>query len=207
MRNGYLVLDLPEVSADRLASADLLVVGAPSREYNRKERKTIMDFVQRGGNVVITAGYERIGACRSLLQDFGFYVGLDPNDDREPPALGHFKAPYLQAENRKVQVYVRFHAAWSVGCTDPNAQIIAYGTANRPVIVQRQVGRGKVVLVGDTCFAMNKNLENEDGSAFEGMRENADFWRWFISRLRGEPMWVPDALKEQDQASAKEEKP
>lgn len=205
MRNGYLLLDLPEVSAERLEGADLLVVVAPSREYSGAERKAIVDFVGRGGHLVIMAGYDGARACRSLLCDLGFYVGLDPNDDREPPALGYFKAPYLRSENQ--MAYVRFHAAWPIGCTDPNAQVMAYGLGSQPIVMLRRVGSGKVVMVGDTGFAMNKNLENEDGSPFEGMRENADFWRWFITRLRDEPMWIPDALKEQKQPSAKEETP
>ncbi len=56
-------------------------------------------------------------------------------------------------------------------------------------------GKGTVVLVGDTCFAMNKNLEYESGTAFEGLRENADFWRWLLSFLRGETMWIPPVLR------------
>jgi len=52
-----------------------------------------------------------------------------------------------------------------------------------PVIVVRRVGKGLVAVIGDTCFAMNKNLEREDGSPFEGLRENAVFWRWFLALL------------------------
>ena len=68
---------------------------------------------------------------------------------------------------------------------------MAYGRGELPVIIQTRVGHGKVVVIGDTCFAMNKNLERRDGSPFEGMRENAHFWRWFLTVLRDEPMWIP----------------
>ena len=47
------------------------------------------------------------------------------------------------------------------------------------------------MLVGDTGFVMNKNLEWEDGRAFEGMRENADFWRWYLTDLTDRPRWIP----------------
>jgi hypothetical protein len=50
------------------------------------------------------------------------------------------------------------------------------------------------VFVGDTGFAMNKNLEHEGGEPFEGMRENADFWRWLLPELtESEPRWIPAA--------------
>ena len=107
----------------------------------------------------------------------------------EPQPLGHFKVPYVDAGEYKS--YVRYWAAWPVACTATNAQVIAYGHGDKPVIVQRTIGKGKVVVIGDTCFAMNKNLEREDGQPIEGMRENAHFWRWFLTALRDQPMWVP----------------
>lgn len=194
MRDDYLTLDLPEVSRERLAGADLLVVVAPSQAYSKQELAVIREFVNQGGSLVVTVGYDQVGASRSLLDAFAFYIGEDPAYNREPPALGHFKAPYLRSESRIV--YVRFHAAWPIGCTDPAAQVMAYGSENRPVMILRRVGSGKVVVVGDTGFAMSKNLEYEDGSPFEGLRENADFWRWFITRMRDQPMWVPEALQQ-----------
>ena len=55
----------------------------------------------------------------------------------------------------------------------------------------RRLGRGKAVVVADTDFAMNKNLEREGGQPFEGMRENADFWRWLLDYLNDLPAWTP----------------
>ena len=39
------------------------------------------------------------------------------------------------------------------------------------------------------------DLESEDGTPFEGLRENADFWRWLLTMIRGEPMWIPPQLQ------------
>ena len=65
-----------------------------------------------------------------------------------------------------------------------------------PTIVVRDVGRGKVVVIGDTGLAMNKNLERRDGRPFEGMRENSDFWRWLLARLRGRRTdWLPAQVR------------
>jgi hypothetical protein len=70
----------------------------------------------------------------------------------------------------------------------------------------RRIGKGKVVVVGDTAFAMNKNLEIEGGQPFEGMRENPHFWRWLLTYLRDRPRWVPpdpDAERAAHEASTK----
>ncbi len=118
-------------------------------------------------------------------------------------------------------VYVRFNAAWPVTCKAPDAEIIAEGIADRPfdatagtfrmegnvflpVIIVRPVGKGKMVVIGDTDFASNKNLENKDGTPIEGLRENADFWRWFLAKLRGLPEWKPPSTQPTQPAPAPE---
>ena len=193
MRNDYLAFSLAEFTAERIEKADLLISIAPSSSFSGKEQEIVRDFVTNGGTFIIMAGLERAYPSRSLLSYLGFSFGVDEPDSPEPPALGHFKSPYLSSGEQ--QAFVRFHAAWPVYCNDPNARVIAYGQNEKPIIIIRSIGKGKVVVIGDTCFAMNKNLEWEGGQPFEGMRENADFWRWFITQLRDQEMWVPPALK------------
>ncbi|MFQ5506510.1 MAG: DUF4350 domain-containing protein, partial [Planctomycetota bacterium] len=77
-----------------------------------------------------------------------------------------------------------------LGLTQP-ARVIAYGKDNHPVILMRRCGKGSFVVVGDSGFALNKNLERESGQAFEGMRENPDFWRWFLPVLNRGESWIP----------------
>ena len=78
---------------------------------------------------------------------------------------------------------------------DENVRTIAYGRRiggkDLPCIIFRRFGKGKFVVIGDTSFAMNKNLERKDGRPFEGKRENSDFWRWFLTVLKDEPTWSP----------------
>jgi len=201
IRSGYLVLSLPEFTPERLRRAGLVVSIAPAREYTKAERQAVRDFVEEGGIFICTVGWDRRRASRSLLADFGLAVGLDPpgspGPPKEPQPLGHYKAPYMARGSR--QAYVRFNAAWPVACADPGAQPIAYGRMDGrdvPVICLRRVGqKGKFVLVGDTGFAMNKNLERRDGLPIEGLRENADFWRWLLTVLRDEPQWLPPAVQ------------
>jgi len=134
-----------------------------------------------------------------------YYPGYDYDELVNWANLLGMKPPASPWDNH---AYVRFHAAWPVTCDDPTAKIVARGFVDRPfdpisanfkpagshtmpVIVVRTVGKGKFVVIGDTEFATNKNLENEDGSPIEGLRENADFWRSFLADLRGLPAWIP----------------
>jgi hypothetical protein len=191
MRNGYMPLTLCELTPQRLERAGLLICGARSRVFSETEVHTVEQFVSDGGILILTVGYDRADASLPLLRRLGF--GIGPDDASEPAPWGHFKSPYLESVGQRV--YVRFHAAWPVRAEDSNAQVIAYGREDRPVILLRRIGTGKVVLVGDTFFATNQNLEREDGTPFEGLRENADFWRWLIALLRDEHVWVPPALQ------------
>ena len=191
MRNGYMPLTLDEIASPRLERAGLLICGARNRPYSQAEVQSVEQFVSDGALAILTIGYDDADASRPLLDRFGFDFGATSGP--EPVPLGYFKSPYMEANGRRV--YVRFHAAWPIRCEDPNAQVIAYGRDNLPVILLCRVGSGKVLLIGDTFFASNQNLEHEDGTPFEGMRENADFWRWLIALLRDEEVWVPPALQ------------
>ncbi len=196
MRNGYLTLDLPEFTPERLARAGLLVSVTPTRAFSPAEVEAVKTFVNNGGTFILTTGYEQRVPCLPLLDAFGLRVGMPQGSSLEPEPLGHFKSPYLESQGKRV--YVRFHAAWPVAAADPNAQPIAYGRDNQPVIIMHRFGAGKVLLIGDPCFAMNMNLEFENGAPFEGLRENADFWRWLLTMIRGEPMWIPPLLQSGD---------
>ena len=193
MRNGYLTLHLPELTPERLERAGLLVSIAPARAFSPAEVEAVKTFVNNGGAFILMTGYEQTAPCLPLLDAFKLQVGPPQGGWHEPEPLGYFKSPYLESGGKRV--YVRFHAAWPVACSDPNAQVIAYGRDNQPVIVMRPFGAGRVLFVGDPCFATNANLEYENGAPFEGLRENADFWRWLLTMVRGEPMWVPPALQ------------
>ena len=203
MRNGYLTLSLPELTRERLERAGLLVSVAPLREYSAEEILVVEEFVRGGGIFLCTVGYDDRLPSRELLARFGFKVGAVSADDyAEPQPLGRFKSPYLRRGDQRV--YVRFHSAWPVWCSgsEPETRVLTYGRGHEktdlPVIVLRRIGEGKVVVIGDTGFARNENLERRGGEPFDGLRENADFWRWLLQevrRFRSEPAWLPPGLR------------
>jgi len=226
MRHGCLPLVLNELTPERLlneapagttddsggrvrnASATprvwLLVVVAPARQYSPAECQVVEDYVRSGGTLIYIVGYDQGGPSQRLLSILGFRVGASaPVGEGQANALrplGYFKSPFFDGGD--YFAYVRFHAAWPVVCDDPQALVVTQHQPGVPVIVVRRVGKGLVAVIGDTCFAMNMNLEHEDGSPFEGLRENAVFWRWFLALLRDRPqeMWYPPDPKLQSSA-------
>ena len=201
MRDGYLTLNLPEFTRRRIERAGLIVSVAPAREFTPSERDIVRQFVEGGGIFICTVGYEQRGPSASLLADFGFRVGLKSegpnNPEPEPQPMGHFKVPYVQSQQGQQQAFVRYHASWPIAYSGDEADVrtIAYGRRiggkDLPCIMFRRFGKGKFVVIGDTSFAMNKNLERKDGRPIEGKRENSDFWRWFLTVLKDEPTWSP----------------
>lgn len=201
MRDDYVTLGLDDFAEERLQRAGLLVSVAPSRKFSSREITALRNFIEGGGIFICTVGYPEAAGSRDMLAEFGFYVGGPGAFDGtgpEPKPFGHFKAPYFNGGD--YMAYVRFHAAWHVESSDPTAQPIAYGPRDprgQPdqrdpsVILMRRIGRGKMVVVADSDFATNQNLEREGGEPFEGMRENADFWRWLLTYLNDQQVWRP----------------
>ena len=51
-----------------------------------------------------------------------------------------------------------------------------------PTIVQKKIGRGRLVVVGDSYFFHNRNLEGEEG----GILPNIQFFGWFLKQITPE---------------------
>jgi len=203
MRNGYLTLTTPELTSDRLERAAIVVSIAPARPFSPSERKVLDEFVRDGGIFICTVGAEEASASQSLFADFGIRVPASPVPTlgkwREPEPFGRFPTDYLNANDYGAGDYrasVRFYAGWPVEVGIEDGEVLAYamrkGTGlEEPVVVARQVGRGKFVVIGDTGFAMNKNFEYTSGDLFEGWCDNAHFWRWLIARIATKSNWIP----------------
>jgi len=203
MRNGYLTLTMPELTSDRLDRAAIVVSIAPARRFSSSERKLLRRFVDDGGIFICTVGAEEASASQALLADFGIRVPVSPvpsvGNWREPEPFGRIGTHYLDANDYGAGDYrasVALYAGWPVDVDGLDSEVLVYamrdGTAvEAPVAVSRDVGVGKVVVIGDTGFAMNKNLGYTGSEHFDGWYENAHFWRWLIARITGRPDWVP----------------
>jgi len=206
MRSGGQPLLLPRMSAERLQRAAMLISIAPAKAFSASERQMIRQFVDQGGIFILTVGAEESQANAALLEELGFkvpYSPVGPNDPSpEPEPLGCIFGRYIDTDSLKADLM--FYAAWPVESTKPDAVVRVRGNEGWPVIVTRAIGRGTVVVIGDSWFPLNKNLERSDGGPVQGGRHNAHFWRWFLDVLEHRTPWLPPAS---DATSTEAKKP
>jgi hypothetical protein len=192
MRNGYQPFLLPELTGERLERAGMLISIAPARPFSQTERQTVRRFVERGGIYVCMVGADRAPPVQSLLDQFELGVPRVPvrpgEKGVEPRPMSHFTTLY-RALGADYDSGLLIYTGWPVECEKDDRLVI--GFENLPIIALREVGRGKVVLIGDTAFAMNKNLEYVGGEPFNGRYDNAHFWRWLITYLTDQEDWLP----------------
>jgi len=162
MRNGYLTFSMESYEDEKLNTADLLVLIAPSQPFTKKEVARIRDFVFRGGNLILTVGWEEKEASEDLMKQFGLSIDYIP--------LGRFVS-IIPRYNQRVML----SEAWPVLNTEGNFEIIA-SYEKLPVIVRKDYGEGRIILIGDSSFFWNRNLEMEKSH----VQENIQFLRWML---------------------------
>jgi hypothetical protein len=146
VRNGAIPLLLREIDAEALAGAGLLVIIAPGERFSAREVDAIRRWVEDGGRLLASVGFEESEASEDLLAAFGL-------------ALGHI--PLGPVEVQREAGMVRFHEAWPVHAPDGQAQTIVDGYGY-PLAVYRPWGEGGVLLVGDSSFLLGGTLEDQD---------------------------------------------
>jgi hypothetical protein len=200
------------LTRERLERAAIVVSIAPARRFSRTERRRIYEFLEAGGLFICTVGAEEASASRSLWEDFGIRVPISPVPTvgrwREPEPIGRIRSLYLNASDYgrgDYKVGVMFHAGWPVEAEISNADVLVRAHQERPIAVSRAVGRGHLVVIGDTGFAMNKNLEYIGGEPFEGRYENAHFFRWLIARITDRQEWFPPPSEDASSGGGEQE--
>jgi hypothetical protein len=206
MRNGFQAFLLPELTSERLGRAGMLVSIAPSRPFSRAEAAAVRRFVEDGGIFICTVGADRVWPVQPLLEEFDLRVPPVPippeRDVREPAPMGHFRTLY-RPPGADYDARLLVYHGWPVECSRTDELVRGFG--NLPIIALGDVNGGKVVLVGDTAFAMNKNLEYIGGEPFGGRYDNAHFWRWLIGTLTGQGPWLPPRAERRGEQPASQE--
>ncbi len=192
MRQGYLPLLTSDLTRERLERAGLLISIGPARRFSAEERDVVKNFVGNGGTLICMVGAEESKPSTSLLADFQFAVPHSPvapsESVEESEPLGAFQQLFGEISNKR---YVRFYAGWPVDCeaAGQDKQVVwSNGVIDRPIVVSQSEQGGTVVVIGDTRFACNDNLEDADVS----IPDNIRFWHWLLSRaVRGQKPWNP----------------
>jgi hypothetical protein len=149
-RNGYFpVIRDVFPYRDLHGGARLLAVIAPTRPYRQKEIDVIEEFLRAGGKAIVSVGFEELHASRELLNRFGLDVVNIP--------LGHF-----QVEAAGDTLGVLFREAWPVWYDETVPAEVVFSEWEYPLVVKRAVGKGEIVLIGDSYFFHDVNLETRE---------------------------------------------
>jgi hypothetical protein len=149
-RNGYFLMIRDQFPyRDLDGGAKLLVLLAPTRRYSKREIDAVERFVVNGGRVIASVGFEEAAASRDLLNRFGLDVADIP--------LGRMPIP---VEGDTLDVVVK--EGWPVRYDGSAATEVLLSVWDYPVAVKRTIGKGEIVLIGDTAFFHDSNLETRD---------------------------------------------
>ena len=168
LRYGLLPVTQNHWNRENLDNAKFLILNAPRQSFSASKRKQIMDFMDRGGVVVMACGAHHYENNRALLEPLGLSI-------RNLPLGRFFDRP---AFNQKIQYF----SAWPIDVSNPDATVVSiYG--DWPLMVDVPVGTGRFFLVADSEFFHNKNVESHE----QYSQQNIEFIRNmldFVSRSR-----------------------
>jgi hypothetical protein len=143
MRKNYLPVVTSRFSPQLLRQSKLVFLVAPAKAFRASELSAYEAFVRDGGSLFVCVGYEEAAGCLDLLRRFGLRLRNLP--------LGP-----LGPETTDAKIY--FLNAWPV-VSDAGASEVLCKRGEYPLIVSRRYHRGKVILMGDSGFFLNRNLE------------------------------------------------
>ena len=107
----------------------------------------IEEFAQNGGTVLVSVGFEELHGSRALLDRFGLEVSNIP--------LGKFQA-VVKADTSTVVIREGWPVRAADGATPAEVLVSEWGY---PLVVRRPAGNGEVLLIGDSSFFHDVNLE------------------------------------------------
>jgi hypothetical protein len=165
----------------------------------------VRQFMEQGGTFIIMVGAEEVRPSLTMLDEFQFHIApspVNPDEDiREPDPLGAFAISYGRANDPKIDV--QFFAAWPMEIlTFFNSYIRTEVDGEEAHIVSSvNIGQGRVLVIADTNFAINRNLE----SLTNVFPSHINFWRVLLTGNTGSDVQIFDnePIREQGPAGQK----
>ncbi len=148
MRRGLLPLDPPQWQPELVESVACVVLNAPRRPFSKSARHVLNRYMEDGGTVILACGYPNYEVSRPLLEPLGVRVLGIP--------LGRFFD--RQAFGQRIS----FFSAWPIEIHPDSDAVVLSVYDDWPLIVSVPVGDGRLVLIADSEFLQNRNLESSD---------------------------------------------
>lgn len=152
-RNNLQPLLLRDFSQEKILKSNLIIFNAPTAAFTTDEVVFLQTYMEHGGVVVLTTGYEEREASLPLLSTFGM--------DIEPTPLG--PVPYVEENLTLYQNEPRFVDSWPVSFqTNQTTSFYNFTWDDRTfhLVVFINYGAGGLLLIGDSQYLLDKNLES-----------------------------------------------
>jgi len=177
MRNGYLPLFMNESSL--LDKGEVLVIIAPTKTYSKKETKEIKNFVKNGGLLLMSVGCNEKESVETLLETFEMDIEEMPLGPIPWITDTHSPSPTISQEDlEKYWHEPKFMEVYPLGCrgTCHVYASISYLGKTYDLIIGREYKKGRVILIGDSRFLLNENLEFSVESTRRNKPQYLTFW-------------------------------
>jgi len=149
IRNKYYPLFSKKFKIEGTKTTKLFISISPSRKFKRKEITMIKDYIKQGGKFILCVGWEDKRASNRIIRDFGFEI---------------LNIPLGPVDENNNDLKLQFYNAWPLKILNNKKQIkilcnYKFEKWLYPLIVVNEYEKGKFVLIGDSHFLSNINLE------------------------------------------------
>ena len=167
MRQGYLPLLAPDLTPERLERAGLLISIGPARRVLARRARAVKNFVAGGGTFICMVGAEEARAQRPAVGRFRLQGSAlaGPAGRRRPRAGAagrQFPALFTQSQPASDTSSSMPAGRWNATTARRRTSWVVWSDGNERAARSSSAGRsggGTVVVIGDTHFAGNENLE------------------------------------------------
>ncbi len=158
-RNAFIPVSLNCFDRKSISEAELLVILSPLKTIQCHEVDLITDYMAKGGQVILSVGYEEREGSQRLLEAIGL--------DIEGRSLG--RAPNTYYKDKKPMdpefmdawpIIVREPAPSSKGDLAPGAVHRFFVSKGDLLATYREYGKGGMLFVSDSRFFTNRNVES-----------------------------------------------
>jgi len=153
-REGYIPKVIDDTSEIKVANVRdyILIIIAPTKIFDINEINYIRNFVYNGGTLLLSAGYNERDAVKDILNIFGLDILNIP--------LGSY--PWKSgSELRELWHDPKFMDAYPIRSKgDYESYFSIYNKKEKyDLIVRKSYGKGNIILIGDSRFLLDENLE------------------------------------------------
>ena len=138
-----LIASFADPDTERVVKGETRILSGIQRTLSKREANNYVQFVERGGELMVLAGHPEESAVRPLLEEFGVSIGDTP--------LGQHIS---KATIGKHELDIEFFSAWPLETELGTTICKSWGA---PTVVRVPRGKGSMVVVGDGRFFQEQN--------------------------------------------------